>query len=236
MFAVNAPITTLGPDAALQRYIEHRQEQSSRLPSYESETSVHAELPDSAQHGDYELIANYRADPRALNYVSVHFEGDRFVKSNIILRILQSEADHVRKKDDGSTAINEQNYKFSYAGIEQVHNRQAHVFHLKPRRKKPGLFKGQISLDASTGSMLRMEGTLVKSPSMFVRDINFVQDFEEFEGFTLPTELHSWARARFIGRTMVNIVHRSYKLQRDSERAHRQLPEREISDRGSGTN
>jgi hypothetical protein len=212
--------TMLPPEMALQKYGEQSREQSSRLPSYENETVVHAELPDTAQKGEYELIASYTAMPRSLSYSSVHFEGDRFVKSNVILKLLQSEVDHVRKGDNGDTAISERNYKFSYKGTEQMHDHQAYVFHLKPRRKVAGLFKGRIFLDASTGSMLRMEGTIVKSPSFFIRDINFVQDFEDVQGFTLPSELHTWAHARIVGHTVVNVIHRSYKLRFAPESAH----------------
>ena len=213
------PPVILQPEMALKKYGEHSREQSSRLPSYESETVVRAELPDTAQQGEYELIANYTAVPRSLSYSSVHFEGDRFVKSNVILKLLQSEVDHVRKGDDGATSISEQNYKFTYKGLEPIHDHQAYVFHLKPRHKVTGLFKGRIFLDASTGSILRMEGTIVKSPSFFVRDISFVQDFEDVQGFTLPSELHTWARARIVGHTVVNVIHRSYKLRFTSESA-----------------
>jgi hypothetical protein len=220
LLASSTAAVALGPELALQKYGEHSRDQNNRLPSYESDTVVHAELPDSAQQGEYELVASYTAVPRSLSYSSVHFEGDRFVKSNVILKLLQSEVDHVRKGDDGATAISEQNYKFSYKGTEQINDHQAHVFHVKPRRKVSGLFKGRIFLDASTGSMLRMEGTIVKSPSFFVRDINFVQDFEDVQGFTLPTTLRTWAHARIVGRTIVNVIHRSYKLHAVSESVH----------------
>lgn len=216
---VTTPVA-LRPEMALQKYSEHSREQSNRLPSYESDTVVDAELPDTAQRGEYVLIASYTATPRSLSYTSVHFEGDRFVKSNVILKLLQSEVDHVRKGDEGATAISEQNYKLSYKGTETLNDHQALVFHVKPRRKVPGLFKGRIFLDASTGSMLRMEGAIVKSPSFFVRDINFVQDFEDVQGFTLPTELHTTARARMVGHTVVNVIHRSYKLHTALVSAH----------------
>lgn len=217
LIASDKQATALGPEMTLQRYVMHSREQSFRLPSYESYTVVHAELPDTAQQGEYELIASYTAMPRSLRYSSVHFEGDRFVKSTVIVKLLQSDVEHVRQGDSGATEISEQNYKFCYEGTEQVHDRQAHVFHVKPRRKVPGLFKGQIFLDANSGSMVRMEGTLVKSPSFFVRDIKFVQDFEEVQGYTLPTELRTSAQARILGRIVVNVIHRSYSLHSNSE-------------------
>lgn len=219
MLVSSGSTTTLAPEMALRKYYAHSQDQSYRLLSYQSETVVHAELLDTAQQGEYELIASYTAVPRSLSYSSVRFEGDRFVKSNVILKLLQSEVDHVRKGDDGETAIVGQNYKFSYKGVVQINGHPAHVFHLKPRHKTAGLFKGQIFLDANTGSMLRMEGAIVKSPSFFVRDISFVQDFEDIQGFTLPTQLRTYSRARIVGRTIVNVIHRSYKLHSDSDPA-----------------
>ena len=41
---------------------------------------------------------------------ALRFTGDNFVKSNIILRVLQSEVDHVQKDDPALTAISAANY------------------------------------------------------------------------------------------------------------------------------
>jgi hypothetical protein len=57
-----------------------------------------------------------------------------------------------------------------------------------------------------------MEGTLAKSPSFFLRSLEFTQEFADVEGFTFPTTLRSSAKARIIGRTLVDVVHRSYKV------------------------
>jgi hypothetical protein len=142
----------------------------------------------------------------------VKFTGDTFVKTNVITRILQSEVDHVEKGDPAASAINDKNYKFSYKGTEDLNGRQMHVFQLKPRRKDPSLFKGRIFVDAYTGTLRRAEGTVSKSPSFFIRKIEFVQDFDEISGFTLPVSMRSTAKARIIGKAIVNVFHRGYDL------------------------
>ena len=48
-----------------------------------------------------------------------------------------------------------------------------------------GLFKGRIYLDARTGSLVRVEGSVVKSPSFFVKHIEFVQEYADVQSFTL---------------------------------------------------
>jgi hypothetical protein len=50
----------------------------------------------------------------------------------------------------------------------------AEVNEKKPCDKKVGLFKGHIYLDAHNGNPMRSEGVMVKSPSFFVRKIEFV--------------------------------------------------------------
>src|SRR5207302_272057 len=80
---------------------------------------VRAELPDTAQHGEFELQRHFEA-PRTLQFIALHYSGDGFVKSNIIIRLLQSEVDHVKQDDGSLTAVNDKNYKFSYKGTAEV--------------------------------------------------------------------------------------------------------------------
>ena len=53
----------------------------------------------------------------------------------------------------------------------------AYVYRLEPKRKRAGLFKGELWLDAETGSVFREWGEFVKSPSWFVKSVYFVRDY-----------------------------------------------------------
>lgn len=200
----------MAPELALRVFQQRTATQAQQLAGYSAVTLIHAELPQSSQKGDYELQRRYLA-PHTLEFTALHYSGDGFVKSNVITRLLQSEVDHVKQDDRSSTAVNEKNYKFSYKGSGPLNGRVVHVFQVKPRKKRPGLFKGKIFLDASTGSVVRVEGSVVKSPSFFVRKIEFVQDYAEVGAFTLPVHVHSDAIARVIGRTVVDMYHRDYE-------------------------
>ncbi len=207
-----ASMPKLAPELALAKYRVNQLEQSKRLEQSLDRTIITAELPDTKQSGHYELTRTFTAQPRSLTYATVQFQGDSFVKTNVITKFLQSEVDHVQKGDSEQSALTEQNYKFSYKGLENVNGFTTHVYQVKPRKKRPGLFKGRIYLDAYNGNLRRMEGSLVKSPSFFVKSVEFVQDFADIQGFTMPTVLYSSAKARIIGRTLVNIVHKSYEV------------------------
>jgi hypothetical protein len=218
-------LPVMSPELALSKYQQRVAQQTRELASYSAVTVVRAELPETSQQGEYELQRRFEA-PHSLQFTPVHFSGDGFVKSNVINRVLQSEVDHVQKDDPELTAINPANYKFSYRGATRLGDRLVHQFQVKPRTKRVGLFKGHIYLDAHTGMLIRVEGTVVKSPSFFVKHIDFVQDYTEVQAFTLPTHIHSEAKARIVGRTIVDITHRDYQAvpAGGTQSAAKQLP------------
>jgi hypothetical protein len=216
-----AALPRMAPELALQTFEQRSARQSAELAAYSARTVIRAELPESAQTGEYELERHYSA-PHTLEFKAVRFRGDGFVKNNVITRLLQSEVDHVQREEGPQTAITGQNYKFSYKGVKEISGREVQVFQLKPRTKRPGLFKGRVYLDAFTGSLVRAEGSVVKSPSFFVKRIEFVQEYEDVGGFTFPVHIHSEARARILGRAVVDIYHNDYRPVSSTVQAARQ--------------
>jgi hypothetical protein len=210
--ALVAPATLprMAPELALRAYEKRAAVQAAELVSYSSTTLIRADLPDTSQYGEYELQRHYAA-PRTLEFKPVRFIGDGFVKSNVITRLLQSEVDHVQKDDTSLTAITPANYKFSYKGTVQTPSRLMHVYQVKPRKNRMGLFKGHVYLDGYTGSLVRVEGRAVKSPSLFIKKIEFAQDYVDVGAFTFPAHIHSEARTRLVGRAVVDIYQNDYQ-------------------------
>lgn len=200
----------MSAELALDTYQKNAKRQSEILDEYEDSTTIEAELPKLSKKGRFELKRVFTA-PKSLAFKAVDFVGDGFVKTNVIARLLQSEMDHVRKDDAKATAINSENYKFSYKGYDVVDVRTVHAFQVRPRKKRQGLFKGKIYLDAYTGSIVRAEGRLVKSPSVFIKRIDFVQDYTQVGEFNLISHIHSTAETRLVGPTVVNITHSDYR-------------------------
>jgi hypothetical protein len=200
----------MSPELALATYEGRVVRQAAELGSYSATTVVRVELLDSSQHGEFELERHYAA-PRSLEFKVVQFTGDHFVKGNVIARLLQSEVDHVQKDDPALTALTRANYKFSYKATLMIEGRRMHVFQVKPRKKRVGLFKGRIYLDAYSGSLLYALGTPVKSPSIFIKKVEFVQRNADFGSFTFPVHIHIEASTRSVGRAIVDFDHRDYR-------------------------
>lgn len=200
----------MAPELALQVCRGRSVLQASQLASYSATTVIRAQLPDTSQFGEYEVQRRYSA-PRTLAFKALRFTGDAFVKTNVITRFLQSEVDHVQKDDPAQSAISPANYKFSYKGTSQLEGRLVHVYQLKPRQKRTSLFKGRIYIDAYSGSLVRAEGRPAKSPSLFIKKVEFVQDYADIGPFTFPVHIHSEATARIVGRAIVDVYQRDYQ-------------------------
>ena len=217
-FPIAASVSYLTPRLALAMYERGLKEQSTALAGYTATSVIDAELPDSAQKAEFELRQHYVA-PGELEFTPVRSSGDKFVKNNVIVRLLQSEVEHVHKREQARTAINSENYKFGYKGVARINEASVHVFEVKPRHKRVGLFKGKIYVDSSTGRLLRAEGRLSKSPSFFIKRIDFVQDYATVDGFTLVSHVHSEAQTRLVGKAVVDITHRDYQPEFASDNA-----------------
>ncbi len=209
VLAAPVPPPRMSPDLALNCYQGSLSYQDQMLARYSAETLIEASLPDTKQQGSFELLRYYTA-PNTLKFKAVRFTGDSFVKSNVITRLLQGEVNHVEHGETAQTAISAANYHFSYRGLETLNGEPVHVFNVKPRDKRPGLFKGKIYVDVFSGRLRRAEGT-VKSPSFFVKKIEFVQDYADFGGFTFPVHLHSVAQTRLVGKAVVDVTIHDYQ-------------------------
>jgi len=53
----------------------------------------------------------------------------------------------------------------------------------------------------------------VKSPSFFIKKVDFIQDYAHVNGFTLPLHLHSEAQTRIIGKAVIDISNRDYQTE-----------------------
>ena len=73
-------------------------------------------------------------------------------------------------------------------------------FQVSPRRKAVGLFHGELWLDAETALPLRESGRFVKSPSVFLKKIEFVREYQIQNGVAIPKHIESKADVRVFGR------------------------------------
>jgi hypothetical protein len=183
--------------AIVNRYVEACHAQEPRLRGVTMTIDIQAELPKLKKQGRFHAL---RVIPKVgkITYEALGFEGDKTIKTDVIARYLQAE-DQAQMGDPSLMAITPQNYKFKYKGQDTLGGRSAHVFQLTPRKKRLGLFKGELWVDTKTYLPLREIGRLVKNPSVFLKRVEFVRDFEIRDGVAVPRRILSQVETRVVG-------------------------------------
>jgi hypothetical protein len=188
--------------------------QSARLRGASMEVEIEASLPKLKKHGKLRALRRISKLGR-ITYEAIHFEGDNSIKHDVIARYLAADA-QTQATDGDSLAITPSNYRFRYRGTLDRYGRLVHVFWLTPRKKRVGLFKGELWLDAETCLPVREAGRLAKSPSIFVRRIEFVREFDIQEGVAVPRSIESTVDTRLVGKAELRIQFHNFSLAENS--------------------
>lgn len=199
-----------GPDSVVENYWAATQQQEGALQGSSMEVDIEASLPKLKKHGRLRGLRRISRLGR-ITYEALHFEGDNSVKNHVIARYLAAE---VQAQADGSPslAVTPTNYKFKYQGPKQSGAQTVEVFQVTPRRKLVGLFKGEIWIDAKTFLCVRESGRLVKSPSLFLKKIEFVKEYAIQDGISVPRQIHSVVDTRLVGPAELTIDFRNVSL------------------------
>ena len=102
-------------------------------------------------------------------------------------------------------AITKRNDSLNYVKTSAYNGITAYVFRLRPKRKRVGLLRGELWLDANTAAPLRVWGDFAKSPSIFVRSFRVVQDYENASGCSFPLRLLVTVQTRMVGIVEVTV-------------------------------
>ena len=97
----------------------------------------------------------------AVDYDLIAKEGDKTIQKELINRFIGTEVDPHRSAGT-DLAITPDNYKFKFKGTREESGRSVDVFELHPRKKRVGLFKGEVWMDTPSKDLTR------SSTSVFV--------------------------------------------------------------------
>ncbi len=215
LFAAARPATEPPADEhsvqIVDSYLAATQSQRDRLHGSTATVSIDAELPRLRQRGRLSAIRHISTIGR-ITYDILRFDGDSSVKNQVIARYLSAEA-QVREEGGDAVAVTPQNYKFSYKGAREMEGRRVHLFELKPRAKRKGLFKGTLAIDAQTFLPLRESGRLVKNPSIFIKKVQFTRDYRLQDGLAVLSRLESTVETRVAGAARLTVEYADYQIE-----------------------
>lgn len=201
--AAGWPAELPAPDEALARYLSAARLAARNPSDVLADVAIDAKLPRLHKRGTLRAL-QLVSRSGSVSYRPVHFEGDLAIEKNVIARYLSIEQD-ARTRDAGSLAVTPANYRFHFERLSRYNGAIAYVFRLDPKRKRSGLFRGELWVDSETFLPLRQWGVMVKSPSLFVKSIYFVQDYTTLGGRSFPLRTIVNVDTRLVGTAELTI-------------------------------
>jgi hypothetical protein len=205
--AATAPATTrANPSSVLARYFES----GSAGPPWNPEMlDIEASIQKLGKRASLSAIRRDPADEEAgkPRYEVLAITGDRTVRQQVIARYVSAEGD-AAALPASSVAIGPANYRFRYAGSITEGAAPVYIFEITPRKKRAGLLRGQVWIDAATGAAVHVTGYLVKRPSMFLRRVEITRDLILRGGAVYARVTHLEIDARLLGRAELTVTER----------------------------
>ena len=198
----------------LNRYLQASQNQDGLAQGASMEIDINASVPKLKEHGRLRALRNISKVGK-ITYRVLGFQGSNTVKNQVIARYLQAEQ---QSQGDQKLAITPTNYKFKYKGewITEGHE-DVYVFQIAPHKKRVGLFKGEMWVDAHTCLPVYEKGRLVKNPSIFFKNVDFERAFAIKDGQAIPEYMSSTINTRIIGKVELNVSYSNFTQDKASD-------------------
>jgi hypothetical protein len=189
------------PSEIIRKYLDATKLESLAPRTPEVEVIIRANVPALKKYAMLRALRTTSVTG-AVSYTAVKACGDAMIRREVIARYLAVES---QTRSTVETAITPLNYQFQPKGVIEKESRQVYVFRLAPRKKKVGLFKGELWVDGHSGMPVHESGQFIKSPSVFIKRISFTRDYAARGWFNSPVHIHSVVESRVAGRVELDI-------------------------------
>jgi hypothetical protein len=200
--------TVLPPALTTEQIVEqmqrHNREQTEGLIHYQSVRHYQVEYRGfstrAAAKMDVEI--NYDASS-GKSFRIVTESGSKALCEKVLKRAVDSERD--AQRNEKSTALTMENYRFQLAGNESLAGRPAYILAVEPRTKSKFLYRGKIWVDAVDFALVKVEAEPAKNPSFWIGRTHIRESYAKRGSFWLPE--HNWSETKVrIGGTAVFVI------------------------------
>ena len=108
--------------------------------------------------------------------------------------------------------ITPENYALDLVGTDRIGNSECSVVHAVPKRKEMDLFEGKIWIDNQDFAIVKITGHLAKSPSFWIKQVDFVRDYHKIDGFWLLSREEAVSAIRIFGKETLTVDYQNYTV------------------------
>lgn len=206
----SAQVLTAGQ--VVERLARMNSVRAEALRSYSSVREYHLVL-NGIIHKRADMVAKMTyLWPDQKDFTIISESGSDIIRSRVLKAILEAEKESMKTENQKQTALNAENYEFTWAGVEGAPEPTMYILNATPRVKNRFLFKGKIWVDAKDFAVTRVECEPAKNPSWWTKKNDITNIYQKLGDFWLPAHTQSLTEVRVFGHTELDIVYKDYDL------------------------
>jgi len=157
------------------------------------------------------VLVEYRA-PGTETFTSTSGNGSGFVIHRVFQRLMDDEEKRIRINKDPDTLITPENYTLEVVGTDKIGGSVCSIVRAVPKRKETDLFEGKMWIDNQDFAIVKITGRLAKSPSFWIKQVDFVRDYRKIDGFWLLSREEAVSVLRIFGKETLTIDYQNYSV------------------------
>jgi hypothetical protein len=149
------------------------------------------------------------------NYTILSQSGSAIIRSMVLGAVLDTEKRINLPGNREHSWFTSANYQMQLkpGGAQRLDGRECLALAIIPRHKAPNMIEGTLWVDATDGSIVRIEGVASQSPSVFTGPAQVMRQYANVNGFAMATHARAVSDSLMFGRTIVTIDYRDYQIQ-----------------------
>jgi hypothetical protein len=191
------------------KMLEHDNQRQSALHGYTAARRYL--LENSRHHKRAEMVVRMRClDNGSKEFQTVSATGWGTARNHVFPKLLESESEASLPEVRDRSRITPENYSFEMVARDYINGRPAYVIAIAPRTPNKYLVQGRIWVDVDEYAIVRIEGKPAKSPSFWIKSVQFVHTYQKSGLFWFPVSDRSVTDVRILGATEVTIEYFDY--------------------------
>lgn len=209
--ASHPSIAGLTGDNLFARLIEANQRREAQLHKYSVPRTYQVKSASGKVRAESNVVLQYRA-PQTKEFRVVAEKGSGIVRSRVFKPLMESEQQTAAGRNKHDSSITPQNYTFKLLGEEDVDGYHCFAVEAIPKRNDTYLFKGKLWIHATDFAIVRITGQPAKSPSFWIKRVDFVRRYQKVGNFWLPLKDESTSQVRIFGTQILTIDYGRYEI------------------------
>jgi outer membrane lipoprotein-sorting protein len=149
------------------------------------------------------------------SYAVLSQSGSALIQSVVLKPLLDNEKLINQPGNREASWLTSANYvmKLKPGGPQRLDGRECIVLDISPRRTAPNLIQGALWVDAKDGSIVQLQGTSTKSPSLLTGPAEVLRHYTNVSGFAQATHARAVSNSFLFGKTVITIDYTGYQVQ-----------------------